>query len=164
MKKRVLSVLLAVLLCIAVASCGASPRAEIERLNQRFCRSYNHCDLEGVLDCLEPGLAESVRLMVDMSIGLFGALSDVDMELDSGQLFALLSLCFQDMPAEELLDLGMPTLEIELYSLELNGEQDYARAEGVLRLTVDGQTEETTGQLYYVRIDGEWYLALSNFA
>lgn len=162
MCRRLLSLLMTAALLLAMTGCG-SPQAKIERLNERLCDSYNHGDLEGVLDCFEPDLAQGIRMVVDAGIGLFGALTDVELELDSEDMFALVKTCFDLMPEEELSALGMPVLEMELTALEFNEEQTYAVGDVIMRLSVGDQTEAYAGRIAYIFEDGEWYLGYSDF-
>lgn len=148
-----------VLLC----GCGTSPEARIRQLNDQFCDSYNHLDVEGLLDCLEPSMAEKVNAMVEFSVGVFGALTDIELDLDAETMYSLLNLCVNLTPESELEEIGMPELTMELQSLELSEGEDAAVAVVEITLEAGDQIQQDQCQVYYVNLDGDWYFSNMNF-
>lgn len=157
---RLLAVVWSVLL---LCGCGASPETQIRQLNDRFCDSYNHLDVEGLLDCLEPSMAENVNAMVEFSVGVFGALTDIDLDLDAETMYSLLNLCINLTPESELEEIGMPELTMELQSLELSEWEDEAVAMVDITLEAGDQIQQERCQVYYVNLDGDWYFSNMNF-
>lgn len=157
---RLVSVLWSVLL---FCGCGYSPEAQIQQLNDRFCDSYNHLDVKGVLDCLEPSMAESINAMVEFSVGVFGALTDMDLDMDAETMYSLLNLCVNLTPESELEAMGMPELTMELQSLELSEWEDEAVAVVDITLEAGDQIQQERCQVYYVNLDGDWYFSNMNF-
>lgn len=162
-KRRFAAALLACVMALSLAACGANPERDIEALNRRFCRSYNNMDVEGVLDCLEPGMAESISAMFDLGLGLLGAAADVDVDLDAETMFALAQVCFNFMPEEERDSMQIPELDLEIESLELSEDGTEASAMVTMTLVAGSESASQTAEVYYVMIDDEWYFSNGNF-
>lgn len=162
-KRRFAAALLACMMALSLAACGANPERDIDALNRRFCRSYNNMDVEGVLDCLEPSMAESISAMFDLGLGLLGAAADVDVDLDADTMFALAQVCFDFMPEEQRDSMQIPELDLELENLDLS--EDGTEASGTVTITLEAGSESAsqTAQIYYVLIDDEWYFSNGNF-
>ncbi len=164
MMRKIAVWVLTLVMVVSLAGCGASPETKIQRLNDRFCESYNNLDVEGLLDCLEPSMAESVNAMVELSFGVLGALTDIDLDLDAETMYSLLKVCMDLTPDSELEGMGMPELSMELVSLEVNETEDQAVGTVTMTLEVSGQTQVQTGQVQYINLDGDWYFSNMNFA
>lgn len=162
-KRRIAAALACVLMAFSLTACGSNPEREIDALNRRFCRSYNNLDMDGVIDCLEPSLADTVNAVLDLSMGLLGAAADIDLDLDAETMYALAEVCFDIMPEEQRDAMQIPELDLELESLEVS--DDGTRASGVVTLTLenDSASQSATGEISYVNIDGDWYFANANF-
>lgn len=162
-KRRIAAALACVLMAFSLTACGSNPEREIDTLNRRFCRSYNNLDMDGVIDCLEPSLADTVNAVLDLSMGLLGAAADIDLDLDAETMYALAEVCFDIMPEEQRDAMQIPELDLELESLEVS--DDGTRASGVVTLTLenDSASQSATGEISYVNIDGDWYFANANF-
>lgn len=162
-KRRIAAALVCVLMAFSLTACGSNPEREIDALNRRFCRSYNNLDMDGVIDCLEPSLADTVNAVLDLSMGLLGAAADIDLDLDAETMYALAEVCFDIMPEEQRDAMQIPELDLELESLEVS--DDGTRASGVVTLTLenDSASQSATSEISYVKIDGDWYFANVNF-
>lgn len=162
-KRRIAAALACVLMAFSLTACGSNPEREIDELNRRFCRSYNNLDMDGVIDCLEPSLADTVNAVLDLSMGLLGAAADIDLDLDAETMYALAEVCFDIMSEEQRDAMQIPELDLELESLEVS--DDGTRASGVVTLTLenDSASQSATGEISYVNIDGDWYFANANF-
>lgn len=162
-KRRIAAALACVLMVFSLTACGSNPEREIDALNRRFCRSYNNLDMDGVIDCLEPSLADTVNAVLDLSMGLLGAAADIDLDLDAETMYALAEVCFDIMPEEQRDAMQIPELDLELESLEVS--DDGTRASGVVTLTLenDSDSQSATSEISYVNIDGDWYFANANF-
>lgn len=162
-KRRIAAALACVLMVFSLTACGSNPEREIDALNRRFCRSYNNLDMDGVIDCLEPSLADTVNAVLDLSMGLLGAAADIDLDLDAETMYALAEVCFDIMPEEQRDAMQIPELDLELESLEVS--DDGTQASGVVTLTLenDSASQSATGEISYVKIDGDWYFANANF-
>lgn len=162
-KRRIAAALACVLMAFSLAACGSNPEREIDALNRRFCRSYNNMDMEGVIDCLEPSMAETVNAMMDLSLGLLGAAADIDLDLDADTMYALAQVCFDIMPEEQRDSMQIPELDLELEDLEVSDDGTEASGTVTLTLETDSESQSATGEIYYVMIDGDWYFANANF-
>ena len=156
MKRKLASFFLLCLLLIATG-CGVSSEEQIYRLNDRFCDSFNHMDIEGMLDCVEPSVAESINAIIDMSIGLAGTLAGVDIDLDAQTMYALAKAFFEFTPESEWDEMGIPQIDMQVDSIQFNETGDQAVGNVTLTLSTDSQSQTETGQAVYVLSDGEWY-------
>lgn len=162
-KRRFAAALLACVMALSLAACGANPEREIDALNRRFCRSYNNMDMEGVLDCLEPSMADTISAMFDLGLGLLGAAADVDVDLDAQTMYALAQVCFDVMPEEQRDSMQIPELDLEMESLELNSDGTEASAMVTMTLEAGSEQMSQTAEIHYVMIDDEWYFSNGNF-
>lgn len=162
--KRVLCLCLAtVLLAGSLAGCGGSPERDIERLTQRFCDSYNELDLEVMMECLEPSMANTIEAMIDLSIGLVGSMLDMDIGLDAETMYSLAAVCFDVMPEGSEYLSGYPYLEIELEDIRVDDYEENAVAQAVITMTINDQTQVYNEPIYFVVVDGDWCISNANF-
>lgn len=166
MKKQLVALLLCSGMLLPAAGCGASPEAEIQDLNDEFCRSFNHLDMDSMIECLEPDLADYFNSMMDLTMGLtsglIGAMTDVDIDLESDLLYDFVEVYFGLMPEESREAYGLPELEMELESLEFSADGQDAWGTALFTITQNGQSQSAEAGVYYTRIDRQWYYSMEN--
>lgn len=157
---------LLVALCL-LCSCGASPEREISHLVRRLETSYNDMDVDGILDCLEPSMANVLESALTFGLGLAGSLSGFDLgDMDAQFLMDFAKVYYDTLPESEraMAQQEVPQLSIELEEIQV--DEDRGRAQAVATLSFEdgnGQQVSETCLLYFTCIDEEWYLSNQNF-
>lgn len=140
-KQGIALVLVGVLAMVLLVGC-ASPSPE--KTVERFIKSYNKMDADGVLDCIEPTTAQSVRAM-------FKLLGD-GIGLDMQSVLELMPSLM--LAADDYYEEGMPRLKIE--RMEAVVEGDFAEIETTL--SYGDEVEQEVHVFELEKIDGEWYI------
>lgn len=162
-KRAVSLIVAAAFLACVLTGCGGSAERDIERLTQRFCDAYNEVDVEGMLDCLEPSMANTVESMIELSWGLMTSLLDIDLDITPSMMYDLAAVCFDVLPDSYGYANAMPVLEIDLEDIQVDESEEYAVAQATITVTVSGQSESYSGPLYYRVADGDWCISNENF-
>ncbi len=124
------------------------PVETIEEMLARCNAACNAVDLEGILDCVSPKLADPLRLTLKLASSL-GGKSEEEL-LD--QLIGMLA-------GAETTDSWQvcQTLDAEVVSIQENGDE----AQVALKFSFEQDGEQYTGETTAtcVRIDGRWYIS-----
>lgn len=143
-----LLVLMAVTISITVVvqtSADDTPEGVLER----FVSAYNSLDIEKLLACYEPSTARPMQSMLRLASGLLGVeINDV-----AGALPILAQLLPDDYGYR-----GVPRLSYEVHETSMIND-NYAVMEVTLTMIYDGRTDWSTGEMHFVKIDGDWYLS-----
>lgn len=162
--KKCLALCLALLyLLLVLAGCAPGPEREIRRLTDSFCNAYNEMDINAMLNCLEPDLANVINGMVGLTFGLAGSITGVDLDIDPQLLYDMISVYVDIAPEQALQGQELPLLDIELEDIEVSGDGTWASATAQMSLLSGSQEESGTCTLYYVCYGDEWYISNQNF-
>ena len=154
--KKIITVIVAVslLLCTLCACSGSSPKTTIDK----FERSVNSYDFEGIISCYEP----SVQTVYSSVLKLLGSTIGVsDLETLVNGMGGLANIINTSVPGV------MPSISITTESIEyvepekvlatLNVKYNYP--DELKDQLPDNAVTEQTIQAYLVKIDGEWYFS-----
>lgn len=128
---------------------SAYTRDTVEQLVERCNAACNDMDLEGILDCVSPKIADPLRTGLDL-MGKLGGKSDEE----------LLNTLLEVLGAERAENAGeiCRTLEIEVDSVEV--DRDTAQAEVNFSYSQNGQNYIGQTNVTCVDINGRWYISM----
>ena len=144
-KKIVLFALLAVLV-LSMSACGGE-QSEIKALTTRFEKSCNKLELNEMLDCIEPDVAQGVKAIT----GVIGMFTDADTDELLDKFGAML---FSEMPenSKEFFS----SIKITVNDVEV--DKDNATASAEIAYEISGEESVANAYFEYVRIEEEWYI------
>ena len=141
-----LSVILCLCLVLALGGCGGSER-EIRRLMSDYERACNALDFDGVLDCISPKIADTVRL----AAGVIGMITSTDTD----ELFARLA---EVLAGEEMGGTGFfSTVQIDIRKITCH--EDSAEVSAVLTYCLDDRELVREATFHCVFYAEKWYIA-----
>lgn len=151
MKKIVCAIALVLAMSMLLAGCDTAPQPE-DTL-QRFIEAYNKVDLNGMIDCLEPSIAQGYKALMNVASGLIGM---TGVQLSISDLISAMPLLISISPEMSQSMQNMPKMSMEVLSKQING----STATLIIRLTsVSNEgTESTEGSCTFVLQDGKWYI------
>ena len=160
--KRTVSILLAAAL-LALCLCGCSlfrkhteepapqveeltPQQHVEQLVSDCTDACHDMDVEGILDCVNPKLADPMRSMLKVA-GMSGKSDEEMLELVGTYMGA------EATDYSEFCE----TLSTELGDVEVHGEK--ANTTVTYTFEQDGQTFRGEADVSFIRVDGQWYIS-----
>lgn len=163
MKRIVCVLVMTALLVMSLSGCGtleelfklqpepettAASRETVEQMVERCNAACNDMDLDGILDCVSPKIADPLRTGLDLA-GKLGGQSDEE----------LLNTLLEVLGAERAENAGeiCSTLQIEVDSVEPDG--DTAQAEVSFTYFQNGQKYVGKTNVSCVCIEGRWYIS-----
>jgi len=163
MKRIVCVLVMTALLVMSLSGCGAlaelfklqpepettaASRETVEQMAERCNAACNDMDLDGILDCVSPKIADPLRTGLDLA-GKLGGKSDEE----------LLNTLLEVLGAERAENAGeiCSTLNIEVASVDMDG--DTAQAEVHFSYSQNGQKYVGETNMTCICIDGRWYVS-----
>lgn len=163
MKRIVCLLVLTALLVMSLSGCGtlaelfklqpepqtsAYTRDTVEQMVERCNAACNDMDLDGILDCVSPKIADPLRTGLNL-VGSLGGKSDEE----------LLNTLLEVLGAERAENSGeiCSTLEIEVASVDVDG--DTAQAEVHFSYSQNGQKYIGETNVTCISIGGRWYIS-----
>lgn len=154
MRKRLLALLLAIVsaFCFLFASCNfdlgnnigiQTPKTDEEKITatvNKFVDEYNDGDFEGVLECMEPKIRNTMRALFNLLGGIAGGKLGVDINL------------------ADLFSLGVGINDGDFINFDI---QDIAIGEGKASVTAFMNLAPATAETMYIILveeDGEWLI------
>lgn len=126
----------------------AKAEETVEQMIERCSAACNDVDLDGILDCVTPKLAEPLR----MGLNLVGTLGGKSEEELLNTIVGLLG-AENAQSSEEI----CRTLDIDVVSVDTKG--DTAEAKLTFEFTQNGQAYTGETNVTCVCIDGRWYVS-----
>ena len=145
--KNYIAVVLLFAVVLSMSACG-SKKNEIKNLMTEFERSCNKLDLNAMLDCINPEIADKVRLTTGI-IGMF-ADKDTDEVLDG-----LAAILLDEAPS----DAKDFFSSIKITTDDVKFDGDTATAAAAVEYTVAGEKYDENAVFEYIYTDEKWYIA-----
>ena len=144
--KRIVSVLLVLAMLLSVTACGKDKK-EIENLITEFEYACNVLDINAVLDCLEPKVAEKIKVAASV-VGLFT-------EMSSEELFEYLGDYLVDDSVQGTDFFSSISIEIE----EIEEEDGYAAVYVILEYDLLGETSVREAVFECIYYTEKWFIS-----
>lgn len=154
MRKSVRNIALFVLLfalVLGMTACG-SKTGEIKNLTADFEKACNELDLNAMLDCINPAVADGVKLATGF-VGMFTD-KDTDEVLDG-----VASLLLDEAPDDA--KAFFSSIKITTKEIEVDGEN--ATATATIEYTVSGEDYDEEAVFQYLYTDEQWYISDLSF-
>lgn len=147
MKKR--SYLLIMVLVVAMLFSGCTPKPNPEDTIYKLEAAMNEYDIQTALECFEPSVQKIYAGVLEVGSSFWGM--DIGTVLDAAGGIA-------DLFGVELLEDGMPTVDIEIVSQEEISDEEVKMS---LDFTINyaGESETENMDVTLVLIKGEWYIS-----
>lgn len=146
----VLTVLIFVMLFSVVGCANLKNSSDIKKLMNNFESSCNELDINGILDCINPSIADKIKL----AVGIVGTFTDTPtdelIDVISGALTSDSSIIGTEF---------FESIKIEVEDIEI--VEDNATVTTVLSYTIADETYEKSAVFECIYYTGEWYI--SNF-
>lgn len=156
-KKKFLSEFLALILCMVVFV-GCSREPQPEDVVNKLETAFNTLDVDMMLECYEPSVQKMYSAMMEVGGQFMGG-------IDLATIISGLG-GFTDVFGDEL------GVEIPTVTFTVNSKQMISDSKAVLNVTLkydyggsvsDVDGEEVTEDMYFVKIDGQWYISAKKF-
>ncbi len=144
--KKICSLALITILIFTMTGCGNSNK--IKTLMKDFENACNKLDLNAMLECVNPEVAEGIKL----AAGLMGMFSDKD----SDELLDRLATILLKKAPENTHDF-FGSIKIDVGSIEEEG--DAAKAEAIVKYNISGEEYENETVFECILIEDEWYIS-----
>lgn len=137
--------------CSGCQDCSAGGRREktsIENCLTEFQYACNTLDIRAMLNCIDPSVADPIRV----SVGIYGTISDVDND-------ELLESFSQSITGEDIpeVDEFYQSINIEMLSARSGGK--YGSASTTVYFTLFGEDIVRDATFEMVKDHGKWYIS-----
>lgn len=147
MKKR--SYLLIMILVVAMLFSGCTPKPNPEDTIYKLEAAMNEYDIQTALECFEPSVQKIYAGVLEVGSSFWGM--DIGTVLDAAGGIA-------DLFGVELLEDGMPTVDIEIVSQEEISDEE-VKMNLAVTINYAGESETENMDVTLVLIKGEWYIS-----
>ena len=146
--KKILVVLLVVAISISVLGCVKTEEGKLRALMDQLETSCNAMDVYGVLDCLDPILADQVEVVLELA----GSLAGVDAEsfLDFTALFLNIASFTGELDS-------LPVYEIKVENIEFVDDAS-AVVETEFSIDINGDVSSYPISFYCTSDGDRWYI------
>ncbi len=150
--KKMAFVLVVLVLIALVGGCSSADKGDVEALMSEFEYACNTLDIDAMLDCIDPDIADGIRL----SIGLAGMFSEVD-SADLVEEFANLVMDNGHVDANAFFS----SINIEVEDVSV--EKDTAVVEAIVEYSVSSEDFKKMATFECVNYMNEWYISYFMF-
>ena len=147
MKKR--SYFLIIVLVVAMLFSGCTPKPNPEDTIYKLEAAMNEYDIQTALECFEPSVQKIYAGVLEVGSSFLGL--DIGTVLDAAGGIA-------DLFGVELLEDGMPTVDIEIVSQEEISDEE-VKMNLAVTISYAGESETENMDVTLVLIKGEWYIS-----
>lgn len=153
-KKAVILTMALALLVVSLTGCGETKKC-INTLKE-FQYACNNLDLNAMLDCINPEIADPIRVI----IATWSKLTEQDKdELIDGLVSEVIEgLDEQDIDVKEFL----PLMEIEPKDFQIKKNNAYVRCK--VTAVISGVQVKRYLDIYMRKFDGDWYIQYLEFS
>lgn len=142
------AIILSIVLLISILSGCSSNDNKIKNLLSEFENSCNTLDLDAMLNCINPSIANPIKT----GISLVGLFTDVNTDEILQQIGKALT-GNSGIGTNE----SFKSIQIEPIKIETSGDQ--ATVTVKVSFKANGQTIDNNSSLKCIKVEGEWYIA-----
>lgn len=155
MKRKVIHVMLCLLMAIQLAGCGKKGQEECENVLNEFEYACNELDVDAMLRCLHPDVADPVRTLLSLTNMISGEETEDIVDMIASGLGGMMEE--GNLDSEEMFN----SLDIEITDYEENGSNADVYAD--ISFELAGEPMKRYGVFHMQQIDEQWYISSFDF-
>ena len=155
MKRKVICGMLCVISAMQLAGCGNKGKADCENVVNEFEYACNELDIDAILRCLHPDLADPIRAVLSLANMVSGEETEDVVDMITSELGGELEK--ENVDSEEMFN----SLEIDTTDYEEHGRTADVYAD--ISFELAGEPMERFGVFHMEQVNEQWYISSFEF-